>query len=56
MGAERRGGFGKYLCPFHSETEPSFWVFDTDEGFNLWTCAHGTAPVGRCTANCLSQK
>lgn len=49
LGAERRGG--SYLCPFHEEIHPSFWTFDTGEGFELWIDAHGGAPVGRVSAN-----
>jgi hypothetical protein len=54
MGAERRGGYGKYLCPFHTESTPSFWIFDTDDGEQRWTCGHGTADVGRRTAKGFS--
>lgn len=47
LGAVRRGG--GYLCPFHEETRPSFWTFDTGRGYSLWVDAHGNAPVGRST-------
>jgi putative DNA primase/helicase len=49
LGAERRGG--SYLCPFHQESHPSFWTFDTGEGYELWVDAHGGAPVGRRAAS-----
>ena len=40
MGEQERGK-NKYLCLFHSEKSPSFWLHET-----LWICAHGGAPVG----------
>lgn len=49
MGAQRRGS-RSYLCPFHEERSPSFWVFDSGRGHFRWVCAHGAAPVGRRTA------
>ncbi len=48
LGAERRGA-RSYLCPFHEERNPSFWVYDGGEGHLRWICAHGGAPVGRTT-------
>jgi hypothetical protein len=42
---------GKYLCPFHTERNASFWLFGTEDGYDMWTCAHGGAPVGLQTAN-----
>ena len=30
-----------YLCPFHEERRPSFWLYG-----DFWICAHGNAPVG----------
>lgn len=45
IGAERRTA-RTYLCPFHKERSPSFWVFDTGQGCLKWVCAHGDAPVG----------
>lgn len=49
LGAQPRGG-RSYLCPFHPERSPSFWIFDTGRGWSRWICAHGAAPVGRQTA------
>jgi hypothetical protein len=37
----------RYLCPFHDETAPSFWLFA--EGA-AWCCGHGSAPAGTATA------
>lgn len=48
IGAVRRGN--KYLCPFHNEKNPSFWIFDGGEGYTLWCDAHGAAPVGHSTS------
>jgi len=48
MGAVSQGN-NRYLCPFHDEEHPSFWIWDTPEGYHLWCCAHGDAPVGYAT-------
>jgi putative DNA primase/helicase len=48
MGVTARGG--KYLCPFHEESHPSFWTFPAEENYDLWACAHGSAQVGLQTA------
>jgi len=44
-------GNNRFLCPFHDEQHPSFWVWNTPEGYDLWCCAHGDAPVGYPTSN-----
>ncbi len=49
------GAIGKgqksYLCPFHNENNPSFSVWDTGDGYDLWIDFHGNAPVGRPTSS-----
>ena len=47
MGVTLRGG--KACCPFHVETTPSFWVYDSGQGYSIWCDGHGGAPVGRST-------
>lgn len=50
VGATAVGG-DRYLCPFHQEENSSFWTFPADEGYPMWICAHGDAPVGYLTNN-----
>jgi len=50
MGAKRKGQ-DTYLCPFHDESNPSFAVWDSGKGYDLWVDFHGSAPVGRPTSS-----
>ncbi|MDZ4806470.1 MAG: phage/plasmid primase, P4 family [Candidatus Eisenbacteria bacterium] len=45
LGAKPSGG-RRWLCPFHPDGSPSFWIYEAPDGTRLWVDGHGSGPVG----------